>query len=408
MPALLLKLLESRAKALTFLEWREAELKEAKPTNFTLEQHGNYLVANSPGPENLWSIFSQALSAGEPVVVLGPLSNETKSILLRQLPEEAPPGTTLVLFTSGSTGQPKAVFHSEASLLASAEQLATGLGAPISQLSLLPAWGMAGIAFHLLLPLFSGKRILWWGRRPLHELPPALESAKTDLLSLNPFLLEMISRNDAFGGKNLDVVSLTAPLTEAHREKFRRVCPGFLREIYGMTEAAGPVLLDGKTLGARTKLASDGELSISGAQLSLGYGNEGKFHHSEEWFATGDQFKLKNDALVFVARKKELIDLGGRKIAPVMIEEIFLGLPEIAECLAFGVVVQGVERVGLVYTRSPECSLSKEALSQKISERSRISISMDMRPFVWRELENIPRLPNGKVSRNKALECLAL
>lgn len=410
MPAPLLDLIQSRQRALTFLEWREAELHEAGPGSFTLASHGKYLVAHSPTPQNLWSCFAQALDAREPLVILGPMSEEALAILLRQLPAEPPAGAVLALFTSGSTGQPKAVFHSEASLLASAEQLATGLGAPISQCSLLPAWGMAGIAFHLLLPLFSGKRILWWNH-PLpnsaHELPPALEEARVDLLSVNPFLLEMILRNEKFGGKNLDVISLTAPLNENHRGRFRQVCPGFLREIYGMTEMAGPVLLDGQSLGARPKLAEDGELLLSGAQFSVGYGEEGKFIASAEWLSTGDIFSRERGQLVFVSRKKELIDLGGRKIAPQMIEEILAQVPEIAECLAFGIQIQGVERIGLVYARRPDCDLEKEALAEKIKERSRISLSLDMRPFVWRELESTPRLANGKVSRIKAREILS-
>jgi acyl-CoA synthetase (AMP-forming)/AMP-acid ligase II len=404
MPGPLLKLLLSRARALTFLEWREVDLHEANPEPFTLETHGKYLLARSPSPQQLWSIFTQSLEAGDPLVILGPMTLEAETILLRQLPTEPPPGAVLVLFTSGSTGQTKAVFHLETSLLASGEQMATGLGAPTSQASLLPAWGMAGIAFHLLLPLFSGKRILWWKQnQPFHEMPAALHAAKINLLSLNPFLLEMLLRNESFGGKDLDVVSLTAPLRDSHRERFRKVCPGFLREIYGMTEAAGPVLLDGKSLGAAKKI-SEGELLLRGAQLSLGYAEEGKFLPAETWFATGDSFSLTDGFLRFVSRKKELIDVGGRKIPPQLIEEIFRDLPEIEDCLAFALELQGVERVALAYVRSSDCKLSIEALAQKISERSRMSLSLDMRPFEWRELENIPRLHNGKASRMKAKE----
>lgn len=399
----LLERLKQRQRALTFLEWREAQLHESRPAEFTLQDHGHYLLAESPSPEHLWSVFAQALSSRRPLVVIGPMSAETKAIYLRQLPATPPAGALLALFTSGSTGQAKAVFHSEASLLASGEQLATGLGAPVSQCSLLPAWAMAGIAFHFLMPLFSGKRLLWWKQptaQSAHELPGALLAAKTELLALNPFLLEMVMRNESFGTKQLDVVSLTAPLTAAHRERFRATCPGFLREIYGMTEAAGPILLDGRSLGARTKRAEDGELFATGAQFFLGYGAEGEFAPREEWFATGDIFQWEQE-YKFVSRKKDLIDIGGRKIPPALIEEIFLSLPEIAECLAFPVKVQGVERVGLVFARKAECRITAEELSTKISERSRTSLSLDMRPFWWRELDQLPRLPNGKVSRAK-------
>lgn len=406
MPARLLELLLNRRRALIFLEWKEAQLRETTPPPCNLVAHGSYLLADAPSPLALWSAFEQALRAQQPLVVLGPMSEAARVILLRQLPEPPPPGAALVLFTSGSTGEPKAVFHSEESLLASAEQLATGLGAPVSQCSLLPAWGMAGIAFHFLLPLFSGKRLLWWNRQPMHELPPAIEAAKLDLLSLNPFLLEGVLRNETFGSRSLDVVSLTAPLTEGLRGRFRARCQGFLREIYGMTEAAGPVLLDGQSLGAQAKLEKDGALSLRGKQFLLGYGVEGKFVAAEGWFSTGDVFRREGTLLRFVARSRELIDCGGRKIAPGLVEEVFQ-LPELAQCLALAVEVQGVERVGLVYERDPGCQLSESELSQKIKERASTSLSSDMRPFVWRELPQIPRLANGKVSRIKARELLS-
>lgn len=405
MPAQLLELIRTRRAALRFYEWEE-ELRETELRPATLESFGSYLLARAPAPDQLWDAFAQALAAKKSLVVIGPMSAEAETILLRQLPKATPAEAVLALFTSGSTGQPKAVFHQAGSLLASAEQLATGLGAPLSQCSLLPASGMAGIAFHLLLPLFAGKNILLWRQPALEsagELPLALKAACTDLLSLNPFLLEMVLRNERFGEKKLDVVSLTSPLREKHRAEFRQRCPGFLREIYGMTEFAGPVLLDGVSLGPQTRL-EENELLLRSPTGFSAYAQEGSVTPAPDWFPTGDIFRSEKNRWCFVSRKKELLDFGGRKVAPALIEEIFLALPEVRECLAFGIQVQGVERTGLLYVRAGG---SEEAVAEKISERARTSLSLDMRPFVWREVVQLPRLPNGKVSRQKAVEILS-
>jgi acyl-CoA synthetase (AMP-forming)/AMP-acid ligase II len=166
------------------------------------------------------------------------------------------------------------------------------------------------------------------------------------------------------------------------------------------------VLLDGRSLGARTQRAEDGELLVSGPQFFLGYGSEGKFAAREEWFPTGDIFAWEQE-YKFVSRKRDLIDIGGRKIPPALIEEIFSGMPELNECLAFPVTIQGVERVGLIYTRKAGCGITREELAQNVSERSRTSLSLDMRPFWWREMDSLPRLPNGKVSRIKARDLYA-
>lgn len=402
---LFLSLLEARAEGfLLDLEKNESVGLDFSPPA-QLSQPGPYFFLRSPSVPDLWRSFHLALRENLVLVITGPLSPEAETILLRQLPAEPPPGARLVLFTSGSTGDPKAVFHGEASLLTSARQLSAAFPLEKAQLSLLPPWGMAGIAFHLLLPLLQGRRLYFHGG-PFLEWAPRLEglAPELDLLSLNPFLLEMAMR--AGLPREIPLVSLTAPLSETMKEK---LAGSPASEIYGMTEAAGPILRDGKSLGAKLELSEAGELRISGEQLFLGYGKEGQFQSRDEWFATGDIF-VKHPAdqnWQFVARERDLIDVGGRKIAPRLIEEVFLGMAEMNECLALPVQLEAGERAGLLYVRNKSCELDEKSLSMRIGEWARTSLSLDMRPFLWREVRELPRLPNGKVDKVQARKLIS-
>lgn len=391
---------ESRRPEL--FEWAAGRTAPASPSPARLTPFSDYLLCDAPDVPELYSAFVE--SEGKTLVVLPPSTTAERNLLLRQLPRIRPPSARLALFSSGTTGEPKAIFHSEQSLLASAEQLARAFSAfsgSKQRACLLPAWGMAGIAFHFLLPLVRGGRhffsrepLLYW----LEHADRLFHECEVGLLVMNPFQHAALLRSEEKRWEGT-ALTLTAPMKQKQREEHNAIRKGHLLEIYGMSEAAGPVLLEGHSLGAELRLSSSQELEISGPQLCLGYGIEGQFSATKEWFATGDRFSFAQGKWSFEARMRELIDVGGRKIAPRVIEEIYEQLPEISECLAFAGVSAGLERPGLVYVRRAGCDLSREALAQIIEKRAGELLSEDLRPVWWRELENLPRLPNGKPDR---------
>lgn len=375
-------------------EWRAGALSLAQPFAQSLT-HGAYFLARAPSTPALWGSLRLALREARPLVILPPSSPAEEAILLRQLPAAPPPGAAVVLFTSGTTGDPKAVFHSESSLLASARQLARAFpGTGRVSGSLLPAWAMAGLVFHVLLPATRGGAHFFSAEPFLNWAPCAgslLRDLDVDFVTLNPFLLEMLQRAD-LGEWHGTTVSLTAPLRMGQ-------CA---REIYGMTEAAGPILLDGKSLGAETRLSPEGELEIRGEQLFLGYASDGHFTPRPEWFGTGDLFALEGDGLYHRARLRDLIDTGGRKIPPRLLEESLEAMPEIAECLAFPVKLAGVERPGLLYVRRSDCTAQPKELAAAVERYLAEKISAEIRPRWWREVDALPRLKNGKPNRREA------
>lgn len=407
----LYSLLGSRSRSLKLRELAGGKVTaKAPPASFsTFAHHGAYLVLEAPSVPEVWGALYSAITQRHPLVILPKCTPLEREVLLKQLPELPPAQAVLALFTSGTTGEPKAVFHSEASLLASAEQLAKALPGTAPTCSLLLPWSMAGVVFHCLLPAARGSDVLY-SRAPFGEwageAAAVFVSEGIDFVTLNPFLLEMWMR---IGGGTGDwrgkAISLTAPLKAAQRELFAKEAKASLHEIYGMTEAAGPVLLDGRSLGAELRLSPEGELEISGPQLFLGYGAQGQFLNQGPWFPTGDLFeKTQNHTFVHLSRTRDLIDLGGRKVAPRLVEAAFEGMPELAECLAFGKEIAGIERVGLVYVRAAGCALSEEELARKVEACAKELLSAELRPHWLREMKQVPRLAGGKPDRRKLSE----
>lgn len=373
-----------------------------------MERYGSYLVLTGGNVPALWGALYSAITQKHPLVVLPPSSAMEKDVLLRQLPTSPPATAVLALFTSGTTGEPKAVFHAEKSLLTSAEQLAKAFPGNAPTCSLLSPWGMAGVMFHCLMPAMRGSDVIfssapfseWAG-----EAGELFAREKVELVTLNPFLLEMWQRMGGTGEWAGKAISLTAPLKDAQKAEFRGESKAKLLEIYGMTEAAGPVLLEGKSLGSQLKLSETGELQISGDQLLIGYGSQGEFREAGPWFSTGDIFEQREDSTFgHLSRARELIDLGGRKVAPRLLEAAFENMEELAECLAFGKEIAGVERVALVYVRKPGCQLSEEQLSAKVEARAKELLSRELWPHWWREMKQVPRSMNGKPDRRKLRE----
>jgi o-succinylbenzoate---CoA ligase len=392
--SLLVTLDRALAAPLRAHEWREGELR-----SFTLRdavagaprpaEAGEYLVARAPDVTTLWSQLRFALEKKRPLAILSP----------------SPPAAAVALFTSGTTGEPKAVFHAEASLLASSAQLARAFPGNAPTASLLSPWAMAGIAFHCLLPA-QRRSSLAFGTAPFLDWAASagkvFRDLEIELLTLSPTHLEMLLRagiEPAWRGR---ILSLTAPLKRTHRDALALLAGREASEIYGMTEAAGPVLLDGASLGAELRLSGAGELEIKGSQLMMGYSAAGRFEPAPEWHATGDLFACEGSRFHHQARLRELIDVGGRKIAPRMLEETLESLGEIAECLAFPVQLGATERPGVAYVRKPQCTLGRDELSDRVERHLRERLSPELRPRLWLEVDAVPRLAGGKPDRRGA------
>jgi len=89
------------------------------------------------------------------------------------------------------------------------------------------------------------------------------------------------------------------------------------------------------------KVGEVGEIVAKGDNIMLGYFNEpesNKLTIKNGWLYTGDMAEKDEDGYIYlVARKKEIIKVGGKRISPKEIEEVIVSIPEVVDCTIEGV-----------------------------------------------------------------------
>jgi len=363
-------------------------------------QQGFLQILSPKNALELCSNFFFVLQQEKCLVILPPHTDTEKKNYLQHLPSsiEIPKEIRLITFTSGNEGNPKAVLHSEKNLLTAALQTQKALNKNANLFCALPPWGMAGIHFLFLLPLLNHSFAATSEESFLFFCPflqQNLKNAEIAYLILNPWLVQtMYERTPAYELEQ-KVISLTAPLHKKLRSTFQEKFSATLDEIYGMSEAAGPIAYNGKSMGVKTKLSKDGELLIQGEQLAFAYACDEKIEKIPEWFSTGDIVKSSEDLLI-LSRKKELINHGGRKFPPRFIEEILLNYHGINQCMAYAINdIKYGESVAVQLVVNS--SFSSENFGKFLDR----NLSPGLRPRKWEIVTSLTRSVSGKIVRRR-------
>jgi O-succinylbenzoic acid--CoA ligase len=235
-------------------------------------------------------------------------------------------GDALVITTSGSTGQPKAVVHTHEGLRASALAASGALGvdpATDHWLACLPLAHIGGLAV-VIRALVTGTR----------------------LTVLPRFDAEAVS-GAARDGATLTALVSTA-LDQVDSALFRRVLlgagppgrdlPANVVSTYGLTETGSGVVYDGFPLrGVEVTIASDGEICLRAPMLARCYRDGTPLVGDDGWFHTRDRGEMDPSyGLRVFGRMSEMINTGGEKVWPTEIEAVLARHPGVADVAVFG------------------------------------------------------------------------
>jgi O-succinylbenzoic acid--CoA ligase len=262
---------------------------------------------------------------------------------------DAPPGTALVLRTSGSTGNPREVALSAAALRASADATHERLGGPGSWLLALPPTHVAGVQV-ITRSLMAGgalhpdtlDRFTAAGFAAVADHMPRGRRAYVSLVPTQ--LHRLVIAADDGEGAGLDALArfdavlvggaaAPAPLLARARAAGVRVVT-----TYGMSETSGGCVYDGVPLaGVRVRLAEadvepgsgTGVVELSGPMLAEGYVGDpdataGAFRTDPDgtrWFRTSDLGRLDDGRLTILGRADDVILTGGVNVAPAAVED---------------------------------------------------------------------------------------
>jgi long-chain acyl-CoA synthetase len=269
-----------------------------------------------------------------------------------------PEALAVLLYTAGSSGEPKAAMLTHRALLSHLHNVVSlqVLDGNDVVLAVLPLFHVFGLNAVLGSWAMSGARLVIMDG--FDGVADVLAAEKITNLPLVPPMLARIlddQRAVASLGSVTRVVSGAAPLSIDLRDQFTARTGLRVEQGYGLTEAApgvtgtfgGDALGHGHVgrplpgvevrIGDGTEPTEPGEIWIRGPNVFSGYWPDGSGGpDAEGWFATGDVGYMIDDELFLVDRSRELIIVNGFNVYPAEVEEAIAELPEVESVAVIG------------------------------------------------------------------------
>jgi acyl-CoA synthetase (AMP-forming)/AMP-acid ligase II len=395
--------------------------------------------------ENLAGIARGAGGADVPVLTsrewrAGPAAEARAEPVAQQAP-------AVLLFTSGTTAEPKCAVLRHTHLLAYVLGTVEFASAGPSECALVsvPPYHVAGIGA-VLTSVYSARRVVY-----LPDFTPAswLETVRRESVTHAMMVPTMLSRVvDELGGRPAEVPTLASlayggasmPARVLARALEAFPATGFTNA-YGLTETSSTIAVLGpddhraaqRSPGSK-RLASagrivpgvdaqirspdggalpagqTGELWVRGPQVSGEYAEAGAAGtraavDADGWFRTRDLAYLDADGYLFLAgRVDDVIIRGGENIAPAEVEDVLLEHPGVREAAVVGVPdAHWGQRLTAVVVAAAGVQLDPDDLRRHVRGRLRGSRTPD--EVVIRT--QLPYTPTGKVLRRALVEDLA-
>jgi long-chain acyl-CoA synthetase len=369
-----------------------------------------------------------------------------------------------IVFTSGTTAEPKGVVITHGNVLANTAPLELEMRQylkyerwvhPVRFLNLLPLSHVFGQFLGMFLPPLLGGTVIFQKELKPSEIVRTIRRERVSVLVAVPRVLQSLKQKierdledrgrikdfrlrfrisegkhflhrwwifrairRQFGWKFWAFICGGAAL-DAETEKFWDRLGYAAIQGYGLTETTSLISVNhpfklgkgsiGKVLpGREVKLAEDGEILIRGGGVAAGYWDKGgqqRVADEDGWYRTGDVGALDEAGnLYFKGRKKEVIVTpGGLNIYPEDLEAALRRQPEVKDC-----VVVGIERGG----NAEPCAvviLRDEARVSGVVERANQSLAefQRMRTWVQWPQKDFPRTNTQKPRRNVIAEFAA-
>lgn len=276
-------------------------------------------------------------------ITINNLNNEEeKNELFQNIYEINAPG--LVLFTSGSSGQPKGALHNFSKLLIKFDVRRKAL--KTVNFLLFDHWGGLNTLFHI---LSNGGTVIILDKRAPDYVCELIEKHEVELLPTSPTFLNMllISRAyERYSLKSLKIISYGAePMPESLLKHLNLLFPNIkLQQTYGLIEL-GVMRSQSESNGSLwVKLGGEGfesrivenMLQIKSDSAMLGYLNAESPFTEDGWFKTGDAVETKGEYFKILGRTSELINVGGEKVFPQEVENVILEDENVIDVLVYG------------------------------------------------------------------------
>jgi len=343
-----------------------------------------------------------------------------------------PERLAVLLYTSGTSGRPRAAMLTHRALLANIEQAAR-IDPPMLRgddvvFGVLPLFHVYGLNAVLGQVLRQRARLVLVNGFDMEGSLAVIEDEAVTVVPVAPpvfaYWQAVHDLAERLSSVRL-VLSGSAPLSPELVDVFERRTGIAVHQGYGLTEAAPVVTstlrsahpkrgsvgaaLDGIEIrlvdesGRRPEGEDPGEIWIRGANLFSGYwphGEDGP--DADGWYATGDVGFLDGDGDLFlVDRLKELVIVSGFNVYPVEVEEVVAEVEGVAEAAVIGTPDERTGEAVVAYVRPSGTSYTAEELEQRVREHCAVRLARFKQPTEVHVVDELPHTVTGKVAKGR-------
>ncbi len=253
----------------------------------------------------------------------------------------------LILFSSGSTGAPKAMIHNLDTLV---DSYGDKKQKQINMLVFLMFDHIGGINTMLNILSMNATMIIPQNRNA-DDICKLIEEYKIAVLPSSPTFLNLILINRSYEKYDLSSLRMITYGTETMPEGLLGRLKAVFSKVkflqtFGTSETGIAATSSKSSNSTFMKIDDenleykivDNELWLRSKTQILGYLNRSMESFTNDgWFKTGDLVELDNEGFIkIIGRNKEIINVGGQKVLPSEVESVLLGMDEIEDCLVYG------------------------------------------------------------------------
>ena len=393
------------------------------------------VIADESGRQLLGPIIQEIPNAPDVIDLPELMQNQPENGFANAQPHADADG--LLMYTSGTTGQPKGVVLTQANLLAGGTNTMTAhqLSSTDRGLCVLPLYHINAFCVSLMASLVSGSGLVIPPKFSASSFWDTISTHKCTWFSVVPTQIFYLLHNTGSNASKCKQLrfgrSASAPLSPDMHAVFEERFKIPIIETMGLTETAAQILSNPLPPGSR-KIGSPGiafgnEVIIADEmQNEVPQGEEGEilvrgpnvlrcYLRNEKatteaitrdgWLRTGDLGRMDEDGYVFVTgRLKELIIKGGENIAPREIDEALYSHPDVIEAAAFAVPCNDY---GQRIEAGVKLKSGSTASSGDLVDICKGKVGAFKAPDCIHILPELPKGPSGKIQRIKLAKMLA-
>jgi fatty-acyl-CoA synthase len=376
-------------------------------------------------------------AAGAPPVGWTDLAGVTPSTPAPLGPPAAtdPDDVAVLMYTSGTTGDPKGAMITHGNIVATVHNLMLliPMGPASGMLAMAPLFHVGAMAL-VLGTLATGGRVVVLRAFDPSAVFDAIEAQPVTFTFGVPAMLQAMAGEPRFAAADLSAVLLMcagAPVPESllhqYLERGAKVTQG-----YGLTESTAVVsLLESDVAAAKlgsagmpypltaveirdadgaavTEPGVDGEIWIKGRNVVSGYWNRPEataaLRDEDGWLRTGDAGHLDAEGYLYITdRIKDMLITGGENVYPAEVEKVLAGHPDVAEVAVVGTPDERWgEVVTAVVVPAPGAALDLDA----VQAHARRHLGGYKVPRRLEIVDQLPRNASGKVLKHALRDAL--